>query len=60
MMNNIEYQNKSRWQEFKESWNDPVKKKVRAKKLFITVGSLLRGFIRFVILYFIKFFLATL
>lgn len=45
MMNNIEYQNKSRWQEFKESWNDPVKKKVRAKKLFITVGSLLRGFI---------------
>ena len=45
MMNNIEYPNKSKWQEIKEAWNDPVKKKVRAKKLFIAVGSLLRGFI---------------
>ena len=45
MMNNIEYPNKSKWQEIKDAWNDPVKKKVRAKKLFIAVGSLLRGFI---------------
>ena len=45
MMNNIEYQQKSKWQEFKEAWKDPVKKKVRTQKFFITVGSLLRGFI---------------
>ena len=45
MMNNIEYQNKSKWQEFKEAWKDPVKKKVRTQKFFITAGILLRSFI---------------
>lgn len=44
-MMNKEITQKTSWQIFKEDFKDPVKKKIRTKKIFITIGIILRAFI---------------